>query len=629
MKQYFITLFFLFILTLFFGCQNVNKELVNSADQAREKKVLDSLNKFDSIVYVNKSTNSSIAITYARHALALTQNRLSPYLLVKIYLIMGSAYFNTKIDTSFYYLTEALKVANQYNIGRQKPMIFFDLSKIYNVTFDYKTSLVLLDSVIRLGTLFKNFDVLSSAYNSIGMIKYNLHDSANAKSMFDSAFKIAESNSLYKQMGVTLGNLALYEHDSSKSIRLQENAIQLLQKTPGNEEAIALLLINIGNKCLDPDSAIHYYLTAINIVGSGISNEILIAANNNLAYSYLAKHDFSNAEKCLSEKAIILAEKDQNYEWLSALYDTYSDVLLAQRKGTEAAIIEKRAYQNREKAYDKQATGQVRLLAALLGLKNKELRIQENERGILKKETRIQQLTYLFVISFLLAGFVVFIILWIAQRNKLRFQKQLVTSARRVIDLEENMKGRLSMELHDMTSPLYNTLLRQIETTEIPDSVIKHEIQVKLTQLADSIRQISHKISKVYIEHLSFDELARGLCVDMQELTQARINLDIELSGISLSSEKATHMIRIIQELLTNAVKYVKTGEINLSISVEFKNINIIYHDNGPGFDQQSMNLNGIGLMNIQERAKLLGGKATLKSWPHKGTHWIICIPYG
>ena len=328
-------------------------------------------------------------------------------------------------------------------------------------------------------------------------------------------------------------------------------------------------------------------------------------------------------------KAILLAEKDQNYEWLSALYDTYSDVLLAQGKGTEAAIKEKQAYQNREKAYDKQATGQVRLLAALLGVKNKELRIQENEREILKKETRIQQLTYLFVISFLLTGFVVFIVLWIAQRHKLRFQKQLVSSARRVIDLEENMKGRLSMELHDMTSPLYNTLLRQIETAEIPDSVIKHEIQVKLTQLADSIRQISHKISKVYIEHLSFDELARGLCVDMQELTEARINLDMELSGIPLSSEKATHMIRIIQELLTNAVKYVKTGEINLSISVEFKNINIIYHDNGPGFDQQIMNLNGIGLMNIQERTKLLGGKATLKSWPQKGTHWIICIPCG
>ena len=99
------------------------------------------------------------------------------------------------------------------------------------------------------------------------------------------------------------------------------------------------------------------------------------------------------------------------------------------------------------------------------------------------------------------------------------------------------------------------------------------------------------------------------------------------LDSCDLTSEKATHIIRIIQELLNNAVKYVQSGEICISVSLEFGNVNIFYHDNGPGFDVSDPGIKGIGLSIIKERAKLLGGKAVLNTAPLKGTHWIVAIP--
>jgi signal transduction histidine kinase len=127
---------------------------------------------------------------------------------------------------------------------------------------------------------------------------------------------------------------------------------------------------------------------------------------------------------------------------------------------------------------------------------------------------------------------------------------------------------------------------------------------------------------------LTFNEIVEGFCEEMQYRTDAQIKLYLPRQEIVLSVEKATNIIRIIQELVTNGVKYVKTGEISLSISVELENIHLIYHDTGPGFEMEATNATGLGLANIFERAKLLGGKAFLESAPLKGTHWTIRVPF-
>jgi len=89
----------------------------------------------------------------------------------------------------------------------------------------------------------------------------------------------------------------------------------------------------------------------------------------------------------------------------------------------------------------------------------------------------------------------------------------------------------------------------------------------------------------------------------------------------------ATHLVRIIQELLANAVKYVDKGVIKLNISIEFTSLYILYQDDGPGFDPKKLKQEGLGLLNIIERAKIIGGKSTLESSPGNGTKWRIFIP--
>jgi len=627
MKYFLHFLFLLFSILILIGCGKNSPAPKYSVNPSSNAALLDSVDILDSLVNVTKPNNHAKSFSYAKQAMALGLREHNPEVLAKAFILMGIVYINKRNDSSYFYYSEAMKIVEKLNLSTLKPYLFYNFSTLYNASHDYKITTILLDSAIMFAAKEKAFVVLSNTYNSLGSLKFNLHDDKGAKAMFDSSYKIAEKYKLFKQMGVSLGNLGLFEPNPIKSIQIQQQAIRLLEKSNGTEEAKALILINIGSRFTVPDSSVKYFKSAIHSVDSGGSNEVKMSALNNLAYSYLDKKDFYNAEMCLIGEAIPIAENENNLDWMSTLYDSYADVLKSQGRLDDAFTFEKKANRYREEADKSQASDQIRLLGALLDVKNKELKIETYKKEIQNKENRIQKMKFLFVSFLLLVGGIVFITLWIIQRKKLKLQKQLVVSAKRIIDAEENLKGRLAMELHDMVSPLYTQMLRQIESTDIQDPSTKDELHIKLTQLADRIRQISHRMNKVFIEQLTFVELVKGACEDMQYLTDIPIKLVILQDPIELTPEMGIHLFRIIQELLANAVKYVTKGVINLSISIEFQNLYILYQDSGSGFDPKRISIEGIGLLNIVERAKLIGGEATLTTSPGKGTQWRICVP--
>jgi len=612
------------VILYFTGCNQSHKKTTPRDPGISENRICDSLNRIDSLVDQYRLINSEKALALARQAYHLAGADSLSSAGIKARMIMGKAFLNLRNDSSYFYLKSALNLSAASKTGALDIQILFWLSKISLASFDYRQTVILLDSVVKLSSSENNFEMLSVAFNEIGGIKDELHDHENAKMMFDTAYKIAARHSLYKQMGAALGNLARFETDNAQSVKMQKHAIELLKRSPASENAVAQLYINIGTLLGDPDSAIEYYQAAIRTVDPQTSSDVVMVAYNNLAYSYADKKEYQSAENCLLIKGIPLAKKWGNLDWLATLNDTYADILIMEHRYQEASAAEKTAYQYRNNAYDFKVNGQVRLLSGLLDVKNKEIILNSKDQEIQRKTNRINLLTFLFI---LFSGVSAFVVIWITQRNRLAFERQRYASAKKILGLEESFKGRLAMDLHDMTSPIYTTLIRQIEEVSIPDDKIKEELYKSLDTLAEKIRRISHEMAGGYYENMAFDELVRGLCEEMQYRTNAQIDLFLDLNEIRFPAESSQHILRIIQEILTNGVKYVKKGRISLSISLEFDNLNIIYHDDGPGFDIQATISNGLGLTNIFERAKLLGGKAFLDSGMDKGTHWRIRVP--
>jgi signal transduction histidine kinase len=627
MKSFLIPILTLLIFWFFPGCTKKSPTPPDSVIPLSNNILLDSIDKLDSVVNAVKISDNNQARTYASLSLSIALRMNSAEAMARAFLMIGIAYTNQNADSSFIFYTKALRLANLYDLQKIKPKIFYNLSMIYRSVSDIRMTVLFLDSSISLANKVKDYQWLSNTYNALGNLRFDMLDSANAKAMFDSAYFIAIRCKLHKQTGIALASLSKFESDPLKSLEMQHSAIDILKKYPGNEEEVSSILVNIGMQSNVIDTAIKYYKTAIQIARLGNSSEVEIAAYNNLAYCYIDKKEYRSAEDCLKNIAIPLAKRIENYDWLSTLYDSYADVLLEENRIRQAFWFERLALKSRIQADTKQAKEQVRLLSALLDLKNKELRIQAKERELLEKDDKIRSIIFWGSVSLLVSLSILFLVLWGMQRTKLKLQMELLDSAKKLIGVEENMKGRVSMELHDLTTPFYVSMLQQIERAQINDSIIENDLRAKLSKLTTSIRQISHRMNNSFIEQLSITELVNGLCNDLKDTAGVPINYEVSLGDPNLTVEQTIHVYRIVQELLTNAIKYVTFGEINLSLSEEASTLFILYHDTGPGFDFNSSNSKGIGLMNIVERTKMIHGNAVLNSSPGKGTKWIISIP--
>jgi signal transduction histidine kinase len=279
-------------------------------------------------------------------------------------------------------------------------------------------------------------------------------------------------------------------------------------------------------------------------------------------------------------------------------------------------------------ADDKQKAGeQVRLLSALLDLKNKELIIQNEEKQLIIQENRIQKMELWLVITLLLVVASVFIIFGLQQRNRSKLQKEKIGSAKKIIEMEESEKGRTARELHDITGQLVLGVSGTIEGIEFPDPETKEQIKEKIKTLGNSIRRISHRMNRAMIEHFSFSELITGLCDDVRKLSGMSVQLEIPDEFPDISNELVLHFYRITQELLTNATKYARDSQVKIRIIAENDKLALHYSDNGPGFLPEEKRKSSMGIMNIFERVKLINGQAFIKSSPGKGTSWEIFFP--
>ena len=88
-----------------------------------------------------------------------------------------------------------------------------------------------------------------------------------------------------------------------------------------------------------------------------------------------------------------------------------------------------------------------------------------------------------------------------------------------------------------------------------------------------------------------------------------------------------TDLYRIIQELATNIHKHANATEVSVQLTIHTGYINLLVEDNGQGF-QVSDEIEGIGLVNITSRVRLLQGNFEINSHPGKGTVANIDIPY-
>ena len=96
--------------------------------------------------------------------------------------------------------------------------------------------------------------------------------------------------------------------------------------------------------------------------------------------------------------------------------------------------------------------------------------------------------------------------------------------------------------------------------------------------------------------------------------------------NMKLTMEQKKNIYLVFKEAVNNAVKYSGTEKLDVTASIQNKELTLCVKDSGKGFDS-SIIKKGNGLDNMQNRAKESGGVLTVQSTENTGTTILLVVP--
>ena len=216
-------------------------------------------------------------------------------------------------------------------------------------------------------------------------------------------------------------------------------------------------------------------------------------------------------------------------------------------------------------------------------------------------------------------------------------EQQFRILAERLLEVQEEERGRLSKELHDDLGQNLMFLKMQVSSLQsrLPETLahLRKECGKLLSHLdetAENVRRLCQDLNPQVLEKVGFSLALNFLIRESCELYGIKsLALDLDKIDDLLSATAQLNLYRIFQESLTNIGKHAQATEISVKVKKRDGQIFIRIQDNGKGYDpvQASSEMKGIGLSTLNERARLIGGQLIIQSRPGKGTEIILTIP--
>ncbi|QYS87435.1 hypothetical protein JJC03_06035 [Flavobacterium oreochromis] len=220
------------------------------------------------------------------------------------------------------------------------------------------------------------------------------------------------------------------------------------------------------------------------------------------------------------------------------------------------------------------------------------------------------------------------------QESNEQIYKLMLQQQHLINDTRQQEKKRISQELHDgvmskLTSTRLNLfILSKRQDTETIQKCLKYIDNIQ--NIEKELRNISHDLNQdTFLEKESFKLIIQNLFEDYCNAINIEYILEIDSNIVweAIEASVKIDIYRILQESLQNTYKYSHATLVILSIKKVLDRLIIDIEDNGVGFDINKVK-EGIGIKNINSRAKSMNGEVKFYSTVNKGTHINLSLPY-
>ncbi|MBC7495379.1 MAG: hypothetical protein H7221_10255, partial [Flavobacterium sp.] len=322
--------------------------------------------------------------------------------------------------------------------------------------------------------------------------------------------------------------------------------------------------------------------------------------------------DFADIKKALPTLII-----NQQYEKVNMFYSVLQFSALQNNDYKTAYDIEKQKRIITDSIADISTREKIVELDAIYETQKKQQQIALQKTTILNKNTTIALLASLFLGLLLL----VIVLITRQKQKKLKLEKQSAQLyTKQLLEKTEEERKRIASDLHDSVSHELLSLKNLFqEKTEITNN--------KIDAIINDIRIISRNLHPIMFDKIGLKESIIQMVDRTQLVNNFMVSADIEYQTVMLSTTEL-QIYRIIQEALSNIIKYANAHAAKITIFEEKKTLFIEVKDNGMGFNVAEM-LTGnkaFGLHNIIERSRAIGGESKIIS-DENGTTISIEIP--
>jgi PAS domain S-box-containing protein len=204
-----------------------------------------------------------------------------------------------------------------------------------------------------------------------------------------------------------------------------------------------------------------------------------------------------------------------------------------------------------------------------------------------------------------------------------------------ILEISDREQRRIGQDLHDgLCQELAGIeLMSQAVARKLADKSREHSRQVMeiAGHVRDAIthtRSLARGLSPVTLESEGLMSALQELATNTERFFNVACRFEFTNPVEVPDHAVATHLFRIAQEAVSNAIKHGKATRILIRLKERRGNVSVIVADNGSGLPDDILKSNGMGLRIMQSRAGMIGGKVVVENNRDKGARVVCSVSF-
>lgn len=577
--------------------------------------------------------------------------------LAAAYCHLGEYYAYRKADSSRYYCEEGLKYANP---ASKEPYITLlnNLAETYASVGEMDEAIKRQKKTYQEAVRLKSdMEIRATLLTSIGVAYRRKEMPDSALAYYNRALELLENSTAYDELAHLLTSIAVlytqtarlaegeaYARRGMEAARKCEDIDMLLyagstagvilslrekhaeaarmihpvlakareQRKPKFELKSIVYLLSMFYRMNNNDSINYYMRQAETVVKQlpPMSNEVL--GYQETLYDILTK--MKRYRESLAIQYRLLDVKKVNAQSpLNKLYQAMAWNYEGLKDYRKAVEYYDKAYRTADSLHREQINTELSELSVKYETQEKELEIARLTREQLEQKAKTLQ--WGIVAGIALSAFLLFFIYYVFRRKRIRKEEELKLAQSYIEGLERE-RTRLAKDLHD---GVCNDLLgigMQMQYMQ-PTDKSKEELLTLLEQVRSDVRCISHELMPPKFQLATLDETVEDYVQRLSLPSSMQLSFSKENEGAEwnrIPENVAYEVYRILQELLSNILKYSEATEVSVILSLSRQQLLLLVTNNGKNFTDAEIQGRGIGLTTIRERAKAVEGIFTVSA---------------